>query len=146
MKHTLSFMWNELDDQSRVSRWLLRFRDVAAMDEFKQGLLRAMWERFNQTRWPKMTLGIEDSYRSKELTAETLPISRTTELIRTTPRSAIHQPPRKMELTIANECKVCFGQLCDSVLLPCAHLALCEVCFSSSVSSLILGVCKDCLS
>jgi len=110
------------------------------MDEFKQGLLRAMWELFNQTRWPKMAAGIGDGYPAKHSTAETVPVSSTTEPIRLSPRSAIPQQSRKMELTIANECKVCFEQLCDCVLLPCAHLALCEVRFSSSFSRNFRGV------
>jgi hypothetical protein len=37
------------------------------------------------------------------------------------------EPLTKEELTITNECKVCFSQHCDMLLLPCAHLALCEV-------------------
>ena len=114
------------------------------MDEFKQTLLRAMWERFNQTRWPMMGAGIGDGYRAKQSTAETVPVSCTTEPIRLSPRSAIPQQSQKIELTIANECKVCFQQLCDSVLLPCAHLALCEV--SPRPSRVILGVYKERLS
>lgn len=37
------------------------------------------------------------------------------------------EPLPKEELAISNECKVCFSQHCDTLLLPCAHLALCEV-------------------
>ena len=35
----------------------------------------------------------------------------------------------KEHLNITDECKVCFSQHCDTLLLPCAHLALCEVSF-----------------
>lgn len=43
------------------------------------------------------------------------------------PRPKSPEPLSKEELTISNECKVCFSQHCDILLLPCAHLALCEV-------------------
>ena len=43
------------------------------------------------------------------------------------PRPKSPEPLSKEELTISNECKVCFSQHCDMLLLPCAHLALCEV-------------------
>jgi hypothetical protein len=39
----------------------------------------------------------------------------------------IPEPLSKEELTIMNECKICFSQHCDVLLLPCAHLVLCEV-------------------
>ena len=45
------------------------------------------------------------------------------------PRPNSPEPLSKEELTISNECKVCFSQHCDILLLPCAHLALCEVPF-----------------
>ena len=48
----------------------------------------------------------------------------------------------KEELTISNECKVCFSQHCDMLLMPCAHLALCEVIPASSVV-LMTVVCKE---
>jgi hypothetical protein len=37
---------------------------------------------------------------------------------------------------VSNECKVCFSRHCDMLLLPCAHLALCEV-------SLLCGLVDD---
>jgi hypothetical protein len=37
------------------------------------------------------------------------------------------EPLSKEELLISDECKVCFAQHCDMLLMPCAHLALCEV-------------------
>jgi hypothetical protein len=60
------------------------------------------------------------------------------------------QPPRpktpealaKEELTISNECKVCFSQHCDMLLLPCAHLALCEV-YPLLGGSLLVVVCAE---
>jgi len=39
----------------------------------------------------------------------------------------IPEPLSREELTIMNECKICFSQHCDVLLLPCAHLVLCEV-------------------
>ena len=43
------------------------------------------------------------------------------------PRPKTPEPISKEDLTILNECKVCFSQHCDMLLLPCAHLVLCEV-------------------
>ena len=43
------------------------------------------------------------------------------------PRPKTPEPMSKEDLTISNECKVCFSQHCDMLLLPCAHLVLCEV-------------------
>ena len=37
------------------------------------------------------------------------------------------EPLAKEELQITDECKVCFSQHCNMLLLPCAHLVLCEV-------------------
>lgn len=49
-------------------------------------------------------------------------------------RPTVVRPPTpealsKDDLTISDECKICFSQHCDMLLLPCAHLALCEVPF-----------------
>ena len=43
------------------------------------------------------------------------------------PRPKTPEPLGKEDLMISNECKICFSQHCDTLLLPCAHLALCEV-------------------
>jgi hypothetical protein len=43
------------------------------------------------------------------------------------PRPKTPEPISKEDLTISNECKVCFSQHCNMLLLPCAHLVLCEV-------------------
>lgn len=41
-------------------------------------------------------------------------------------------PPLDPEsLVLDCECKVCFGQVADTVLLPCSHLVLCGVCIPS---------------
>lgn len=38
-------------------------------------------------------------------------------------------PPLEPEALVLDcECKVCFGQVADTVLLPCSHLVLCGVC------------------
>jgi hypothetical protein len=39
----------------------------------------------------------------------------------------IPEPLSKEELMIANECKICFSQHSEVLLLPCAHLVLCKV-------------------
>lgn len=38
------------------------------------------------------------------------------------------EPLEDEELKVECECKVCFGQLADTVLLPCKHLVLCRWC------------------
>lgn len=43
------------------------------------------------------------------------------------PRPITPEPLSKEELTISNDCKICFSQHCNMLLLPCAHLAICEV-------------------
>jgi hypothetical protein len=43
------------------------------------------------------------------------------------PRPKTPEALTKEDLMISNECKICFSQHCDTLLLPCAHLALCEV-------------------
>ena len=45
----------------------------------------------------------------------------------TPPRPKTPEPLSKEDLMISNECKICFSQHCDTLLLPCAHLALCGV-------------------
>lgn len=41
-------------------------------------------------------------------------------------------PPLEPELMVLDcECKVCYGQVADTVLLPCSHLVLCGVCRSA---------------
>jgi hypothetical protein len=37
------------------------------------------------------------------------------------------EPLLKEEFLVLDECKICFAQHCDMLLMPCAHLALCEV-------------------
>ncbi|KAI5856432.1 hypothetical protein BZA05DRAFT_332837 [Tricharina praecox] len=31
-------------------------------------------------------------------------------------------------MKLDSECKICFGQIADTVLLPCAHLVVCQWC------------------
>jgi hypothetical protein len=56
-----------------------------------------------------------------------LPINHSRRREQPPPRPKTPEPLTKEELTISDECKVCFSQHCDTLLLPCAHLALCEV-------------------
>jgi hypothetical protein len=37
------------------------------------------------------------------------------------------------ELKLDCECKICFGQIADTLLLPCAHLVICQVYFNSNL-------------
>jgi hypothetical protein len=56
-----------------------------------------------------------------------LPINHSRRREQPPPRPKTPEPLAKEELAISDECKVCFSQHCDTLLLPCAHLALCEV-------------------
>jgi hypothetical protein len=49
----LSAIFNVYENNAAFS-WLLRFKDQPALEEFQQGLMQAMWEHQNQTKWGKI--------------------------------------------------------------------------------------------
>lgn len=43
--------------------------------------------------------------------------------------------PLEMEaMKLDCECKICFGQIADTLLLPCSHLAICTVCLHFQIN------------
>ncbi|KLU90960.1 vacuolar import and degradation protein 27 [Magnaporthiopsis poae ATCC 64411] len=50
----LSFIFNQFVSEGQAYSWLIRFKDQATMERFQEGLLRAIWEKLNETKWAKM--------------------------------------------------------------------------------------------
>ncbi|KAI9374255.1 hypothetical protein BJX61DRAFT_540988 [Aspergillus egyptiacus] len=51
------------------------------------------------------------------------------------PQEIRPEPKETDELTINMECKICMGQLVDTVLLPCGHATLCRWCADQHIPS-----------
>lgn len=49
----LSFIFNHYTDDGSAYSWLLRFKTRDVEEEFQQGLMQALWEHLNQTKWLK---------------------------------------------------------------------------------------------
>lgn len=49
----LSFIFNHYSDDGNAYSWLLRFKERDSLEEFQQGLMQALWEHSNQTKWLK---------------------------------------------------------------------------------------------
>ena len=50
----LSFIFNHYTRDGSPYSWLLRFSDQPAEERFQEGLLQALWEKLNQTKWVKV--------------------------------------------------------------------------------------------
>lgn len=50
----LSFIFNQFSDDGSAYSWLLRFKDQATLERFQEGLLQALWEQLNETKWSKI--------------------------------------------------------------------------------------------
>ncbi|KAK5942876.1 Vacuolar import and degradation protein 27 [Knufia obscura] len=50
----LSFIFNHYAEDGSAYSWLLRFKDQAALEDFQEGLMRALWEQLNQMKWAKV--------------------------------------------------------------------------------------------
>ncbi|KAL4870342.1 hypothetical protein BDV12DRAFT_60481 [Aspergillus spectabilis] len=53
-----------------------------------------------------------------------------------TPKESRPEPKETDELTLNMECKICMGQLVDTVLLPCGHAILCSWCADQHIPSI----------
>lgn len=51
----LSFIFNHYTDDGSAYSWLLRFKDQETEERFQEGLMRALWEQLNETKWKKTT-------------------------------------------------------------------------------------------
>ncbi|XDG05273.1 hypothetical protein ABKA04_004888 [Annulohypoxylon sp. FPYF3050] len=50
----LSFIFNQFTDDGSAYSWLLRFKDNKTLERFQDGLMRALWEQLNETKWNKV--------------------------------------------------------------------------------------------
>lgn len=51
----LSMVFNHYTEDGSAYSWLLRFKSGQAMEDFQEGLLRALWEKANQLKWGKVS-------------------------------------------------------------------------------------------
>ena len=49
----LSFIFNHYTEDGSAYSWLLRFKDQDTEERFQDGLMRALWEQLNETKWKK---------------------------------------------------------------------------------------------
>lgn len=49
----LSFIFNHYTDDGSAYSWLLRFKEQETMERFQEGLMQALWEQLNETKWKK---------------------------------------------------------------------------------------------
>lgn len=49
----LSFIFNHYTEDGSAFSWLLRFKDQETEEQFQEGLMQALWEQLNETRWKK---------------------------------------------------------------------------------------------
>lgn len=49
----LSFIFNHYSEDGSAYSWLLRFKDQETEERFQDGLMRALWEQLNETKWTK---------------------------------------------------------------------------------------------
>ena len=50
----LSFIFNHYTEDGSAYSWLLRFKDQNIEERFQDGLMRALWEQLNETKWRKV--------------------------------------------------------------------------------------------
>ena len=51
----LSFIFNHYTDDGSAYSWLLRFKSQETEERFQEGLMQALWEQLNETKWKKTT-------------------------------------------------------------------------------------------
>ncbi|KJX93396.1 vacuolar import and degradation protein [Zymoseptoria brevis] len=51
----LSFIFNHYTEDGSAYSWLLKFEDRETIDRFQNGLMQALWEHKNETKWAKST-------------------------------------------------------------------------------------------
>ncbi|KAI9653232.1 MAG: hypothetical protein M1821_007663 [Bathelium mastoideum] len=57
----LSFIFNHYPEDGSAYSWLLRFKDSSHLEKFQEGLMQALWEHLNETKWLK-TKEVERDY------------------------------------------------------------------------------------
>ncbi|KAH9827561.1 vacuolar import and degradation protein 27 [Teratosphaeria destructans] len=58
----LSFIFNHYTDDGSAYSWLLKFRDRETEERFQEGLMQALWEHLNETKWQKAIKDAERDY------------------------------------------------------------------------------------
>jgi hypothetical protein len=49
----LSFIFNHYTEDGSAYSWLLRFKNQKTVEVFQEGLMQALWEQLNETKWVK---------------------------------------------------------------------------------------------
>ena len=49
----LSFIFNHYTSDGSAYSWLLRFKDQETEERFQEGLMQALWEQLNETKWKR---------------------------------------------------------------------------------------------
>ncbi|PTB44501.1 hypothetical protein M441DRAFT_77577 [Trichoderma asperellum CBS 433.97] len=50
----LSFIFNHWSEDGTGRSWLLRFKDQPTLEKFQEGVMQALWEKLNETKWKKI--------------------------------------------------------------------------------------------
>lgn len=50
----LSFIFNHYTADGSAYSWLLRFKNQTVLEDFQEGLMRALWEQLNHMKWAKV--------------------------------------------------------------------------------------------
>ena len=50
----LSFVFNHFSSDGTARSWLLRFKDQPTLEKFQEGIMQAIWEQLNETKWQKV--------------------------------------------------------------------------------------------
>ncbi|KAK4614870.1 Vacuolar import and degradation protein 27 [Fulvia fulva] len=58
----LSFIFNHYTEDGSAYSWLLKFKDRETEEGFQEGLMQALWEHLNQTKWGKAVKDAERDY------------------------------------------------------------------------------------
>jgi hypothetical protein len=56
----LSFIFNHYTEDGQAYSWLLRFKDQPTLERFQEGLMQALWEQLNETKWLTKTKSDKD--------------------------------------------------------------------------------------
>ncbi|KAK5116915.1 hypothetical protein LTR62_006636 [Meristemomyces frigidus] len=57
-----SFIFNHYTEDGSAYSWLLKFKDRETMEKFQEGLMQALWEHLNQTKWQKAVKDADRDY------------------------------------------------------------------------------------
>ncbi|KAK4574022.1 Vacuolar import and degradation protein 27 [Recurvomyces mirabilis] len=58
----LSFIFNHYTEDGSAYSWLLKFKDRETEEKFQEGLMQALWEHLNQTKWQKAVKESDKDY------------------------------------------------------------------------------------